>query len=150
MSRTFAVFAGAAVLLAAAPAFAGPCEQLAGGRWVFYLEGRSPAHVETGVLDFRDGVTGGLIFKASGPLPFPAGALATPFPHGSSSWVRAGACINQPGNVARLSFPVAMDLTVAADGRSALMSGNLGGGQGAATGWATREPARAVAERPRS
>lgn len=150
MSRVFAAAAGFAALLGAAPAFAGPCEQLAGARWVFYLEGRSPAHVETGVMEFRDGVAGGLIFKASGPLPFPAGALATPFPHGSSSWVRASACLNQPGNVARLSFPVAMDLTVAADGRSALMSGNLGGGQGVATGWATREPARAFTQRPRN
>ena len=150
MSRAYAALIGSAVLLTAGPALAGPCEQLAGGRWTFYLEGRSPAHVETGVMDFRDGVTGGVIFKTSGPLPLPPGALATPFPHGSSTWIRAGACLNQPGNVARLGFPLAMDVTVAADGRSAGMSGAIGGGQGLVTGWAAREPARAFTQQPRN
>lgn len=150
MSRVFAVLAGSAALLAAAPTLAGPCEQLAGGRWVFYLEGRTPAHVETGFMDFRAGVLGGLIFRATGPTPFPGSVLATPYPHGSSLWIRSGECLAQPGNVARLSFPVSMDLTVSADGRSAVLTGAFGGGQGVVTGWATREPARSFTQPSRN
>lgn len=140
MTRLFAAVIGSTALLAAAPAFAGSCEQLAGGRWLFHLEGGAPAHVETGFMDFRDGVLGGLIFRASGPTPFPNGVLSTPFPHGSSMWIRSGECLARPGNVARLSFPIAMDLAVSIDGKTAVMTGNLGGG-GLLTGWATREPA---------
>lgn len=150
MSRAYAALIGSAVLLAAGPALAGPCEQLAGGRWLFHLEGRTPAHVETGFMDFRDGVLGGLIFRASGPTPFPGGVLATPFPHGSSMWIRSGECLTRPGNVARLTFPVSMDLTISVDGQSAVMTGSFGGGQGVVTGWATREPARSFIQRPRN
>lgn len=150
MPRAFAAFIGSAVLLVAGQAAAGPCEQLAGARWLFYLEGRSPAHVQTGFMDFRNGVSGGLIYKAHGAMPLPTGAHATPLPHGQASWVRISECITLPGNIARLGFPVAMDVTVAADGKSFVMTGSLGGGQGQSTGWAIREPERSFAQRQRN
>lgn len=158
MSRAFAVLAGSAALLAAAPALAGPCEQLAGARWLYHLEGGSPAQVVTGVMDFRDGpgsnlqVQRGLVFFAYTSAPFPAQVTGVPLAYGSSGWGRWVQCTPQPGNVARLSRAITVDLAVSADGRTAVATGYHGG----LTGWATREPASpalptgAVARRPRN
>ncbi|MDI1326912.1 MAG: hypothetical protein PSV23_08965 [Brevundimonas sp.] len=157
MSRVLAVVIGSAALLAAAPALAGPCEQLAGGRWLFHVEGGSPAQVVTGVLDFRDGAPNqsaqrGLVFYASTSDPFPAYVAGVPLAFGSSGWGRWIACTAQPGNIARLSRAITVDLAVSADGRTAVATGFYGG----AAGWATREPASparptgAVAQRPRN
>lgn len=158
MSRVFAAFVGSAVLLAAGPALAGPCEQLAGGRWLYHLEGGSPAQVVTGVMDFRDGVgtnpqvQRGLVFYAATSDPFPAYVAGAPLAYGTSGWGRWVQCTAQPGNVARLSRAITVDLAVSADGRTAVATGYYGG----ATGWATREPASParpvgpVAQRPRN
>lgn len=158
MSRVFAALVGSVALLAATPALAGPCEQLAGGRWLFHLEGGSPAQVVTGVMDFRDGagtnpqVQRGMVFFAHAPGPFPSQVTGVPLAHGNSGWGRWVQCTAQPGNVARLSRAITVDLAVSADGRTAVATGYYGG----MTGWATREPASpalpagAVAQRPRN
>lgn len=158
MSRVIAAFAGSVVLLAAAPAFAGPCEQLAGARWLFHLDGGSSATVVTGVMDFRDGAVGnpqvqhGLVFYAFTSTPFPAQVTGVPLAYGSSGWGRWVQCTSQPGNVARLTRAITVDLAISADGRTAVATGYYGG----LTGWATREPASpalpagAVAQRPRN
>ena len=158
MSRVFAVLASTATLLVAAPAFAGPCEQLAGGRWLYHLSGGSPGQIVTGVMDFRDGsgadpqVQRGLVFFAFAPAPFPAQVTGVPLAHGSSGWGRWVQCTAMPGNVARLSRAISVDLTVSADGKSAVASGYYGG----LSGWAAREPgvaatpAGTLAQRPRN
>ena len=147
MSRVFAAVVGSAALLTAAPAFAGPCEQLAGGRWLFHLEGGAPAQVITGVMDFRDGagsnpqVRRGRVFftQTSGPLPAYMNNMLNDglaLPYGSSASGRWVQCTAQPGNIARLSRAINMDLAVSADGRTAVATRSSG-----MTGWATREPA---------
>ena len=158
MSRFFAGLASTAALLAAAPAVAGPCEQLAGGRWLYHLSGGAPAQIVTGVMDFRDGsgadpqVQRGVVFFAHTPTPFPAQVTGVPLAHGASGWGRWVQCTAQPGNVARLSRAITVDLTVSADGRSAVATGYYGG----LSGWAVREPGAAatpagtVAQRPRN
>lgn len=157
MSRVLAAFISSAALLAAAPAFAGPCEQLAGGRWLFLVEGGSPARVVTGVMDFRDGagnqpVQRGLVFFAYTETPLPAQVTGVPLAHGDAGWGRWVECTAQPGNVARLSRAITVELAVSADGKTAVATGYQGG----MTGWATREPASParpvgpVAQRPRN
>ena len=119
-----------------------------------------PARIETGVLDFRDGtpsesVQRGLVFFAAGSTPLPANVDGVSLPYGSSASGRYVGCSAMPGNVARLRHAINMDLTVAADGRTAVTTGNTGG-PGAMTGWAVREPASParpvgpVAQRPRN
>lgn len=160
MSRVFAAVAGSAALLAAAPAFAGPCEQLAGGRWLYHLEGGSPAQVVTGVMDFRNWAPNqaaqhGVVFFAYAPAAFPSQVIGAPLPHGSAIWSRWVECTALPGNIASLRRAISVDLAVSADGRTAVAT-SYGGGFGGMTGWATREPASparpagAVAQRPRN
>lgn len=157
MSRVFAAFGTTATMLIAVPAFAGPCEQLAGGRWLYLVQGGPSAQTVTGVMDFRDGAPSqttqrGTVFFAFTSGPLPAQVTGVPLAFGSSGWGRWVECTAQPGNVARLTRAITVDLTIAADGKSAVASGYNGG----LSGWATREPASpavpvaGVAQRPRN
>ena len=138
MTRTSAALIAAAALLAAAgTASAGPCEQLAGARWLHYIDGGTPARAGVSVLDFRRGVVGATIFAAAGPTPFPSSNPSAPY--GSSYVQQVTGCTAQ-GNVATVSINVGASVlvTVSADGKSATTVGgqNLPG----MTGWAVRQP----------
>lgn len=132
-----AVLAAAALLAAAGAASAGPCEQLAGARWVHYIEGGTPARMGVSTMDFRRGVVGATIFAAAGPTPLPASNPSAAY--GSSYVQQVTGCTAQ-GNVATVSINVGASVlvTVSADGRSATTAGgqNLAG----MSGWAVRAP----------
>ena len=124
-----AAFAASVALCGAAQA--GPCEQLAGARWVYYMEGPfgSPGQsmLATGTVDFRRGVNG-MSLATMGQTPFPA--LTQSQVYGQSTISRVTGCQlataqGLPANTALLG-----DLsggssywTVSADGRSAALVG---------------------------
>lgn len=132
-----ALIAAAALLGSAGAASAGPCEQLAGARWLHYIDGGTPARAGVSVLDFRGGVVGATIFAAAGPTPFPSSNPSAPY--GASYVQQVTGCTAQ-GNVATISINVGASVlvTVSADGKSATTVGgqNLPG----MTGWAVRQP----------
>lgn len=138
MTRATCVSIALLTLLGTAgTAAAGPCEQLAGGRWLHYLDGGSPARAGVAVLDFRNGVVGATVFAAAGPTPFAASNPSVAY--GGAYLQQVTAC-SAEGNVATLSINVGASvlMTVSADGQSATTAGgqNLPG----MTGWAARMP----------
>ncbi|KQY91906.1 hypothetical protein ASD21_16565 [Caulobacter sp. Root1455] len=139
MTRILSVLiASTALIGAAAPAWAGPCERLAGGRYLVYLEGGSPSQLGTGLVDFRGGVVNAPVFSTAGPTPLPSGT--PPVVYGAS-YVQAATCTPLQGEVARVQYSsqASVDWTVAADGKSAALAGaqNTVGMRG----WAARAPA---------
>lgn len=139
MTRTvFAVLAAAALMGAAGAASAGPCEQLAGARWLHYIEGgRPPARAGVSVWDFRTTVVGATVFAAAGPAPFPPTNPSAPY--GGAELQQVTAC-RANGNVATIAVNAGASVlvTVSADGKTATTVGgqNLAG----MTGWAVRQP----------
>lgn len=137
VTRVTAILIAAAVTGMAGTASAGPCAQLAGARWVHYIDGGSPAQAGVAVLDFRSGVVGATVFAAAGPMPFPASNPSVAY--GASYLQQVTAC-TEAGNVATLQINVGASVlfTVSADGKSAATTGgqNLPG----MTGWAVRQP----------
>lgn len=137
MTRVTAILIAAAVMGVAGTASAGPCAQLAGARWVHYIDGGDPARAGVSVLDFRTSVVGATVFAAAGPTPFPASNPSVAY--GGSYLQQVTACTEE-GNVATLQINVGASVlfTVSADGKSATTVGgqNLPG----MTGWAVRQP----------
>ena len=132
-----ALIASAALMGCAGTAAAGPCEQLAGARWLHYIDGGEPARAGVSVLDFRTGVVGATVFAAAGPTPFPASNPSLAY--GGAYLQQVTACTAQ-GNVATLSINVGASvlMTVSTDGKTATTAGgqNLPG----MSGWAVRQP----------
>ncbi|KQY28193.1 hypothetical protein ASD38_15965 [Caulobacter sp. Root487D2Y] len=140
MTRILSVLiASTALIGAAAPAWAGPCERLAGGRYVMYLEGGRPSQLGTGIVDFRGRAVDGPVFSTIGPTPLPSGAA--PGVVYGTSYVQTATCTLLQGEVARVQYSSqsSVDWTVAADGKSATLIGaqNTVGMKG----WAARVPA---------
>lgn len=138
MTRTvFAVFSAAALLGVAGAASAGPCEQLAGARWVHYIDGGSPARAGVAVIDFRNGVVGAPVFAAAGDVPFPAPNPSAPY---GGSYVQQIVSCTANGQVATLGVNVGASVlfTVSTDGKSATTAG--GQNMSGMTGWAVRQP----------
>jgi len=138
MTRISAALVAAAALMGGAgTAVAGPCEQLAGARWLHYIDGGAPARAGVAVLDFRNGVVGATVFAAAGPTPFPASNPSLAY--GEAYLQQVTACTAQ-GNVATLVINVGASvlMTVSADGKTATTVGgqNLPG----MSGWAVRQP----------
>jgi hypothetical protein len=139
MTRVLAaLIASTALIGAAAPAWAGPCERLAGGRYLAYLEGGSTPELGVGIVDFRMGFVDAPTLSTSGPTPLPSGT--TPVVYGTS-YVQTATCTPQAGEVARLQYSSqsSVDWTVSADGKTATLVGvqNTVGMKG----WAARVPA---------
>ncbi|HYC98778.1 hypothetical protein [Brevundimonas sp.] len=132
-----AVIAVAALLGAAGTAAAGPCDKLAGARWVHYIDGGDPARAGVSVLDFRSGVVGATILATAGPTPFPPSNPSAPY---GGSYIQQVTACTEEGNVATVIINVGASVlfTVAEDGESATTVGgqNLPG----MTGWAVRDP----------
>jgi len=132
-----ALIAAAALLGAAGTASADPCRQLAGARWVHYIDGGRPARAGVSVWDFRTGVVGATVFAAAGPAPFPPTNPSAPY--GGSELQQVTSCTSN-GNVATIAVNAGASVlvTVSADGKTATTVGgqNLAG----MTGWAVRQP----------
>lgn len=132
------VLAGVGVL-SATPAMAGPCETMAGARWVVYFERdwNSVRHISTGVLDFREGTDFAAGYFGFAPAASVSNNMSNIAPNG---WLRGLACQNLSASTAvivSIEPWSVFHMTPEASGQSAAIRLSE---TGHIVGWASRLP----------